>query len=230
MADQTNRSHALVPQDQPVPATLDANGFDPTEFEWRPVPRKPRADGWTPEVQQRFIQALAEQGTVRAACEQVDMSVASAYRLRHAPGAESFARAWAVALKGAAQRLGLARALERVAAAFLDQRVAPTDTPPADAPRAPPGSSPARPRSARSRDSHRCASASILHARRPTPRPPYVGRPSERYVPPGRDQGRSAMIPLIIGCRFASNDASTGAGPAASRWLTSPTPSHRCSA
>lgn len=102
MADESHRNHVPVATDGGVPATeppascraeLDANGFDPNEFEWRPVPRRPRADGWTPDVQRRFIQALAETGVVEQACRIVGMSVGSAYRLRHAPGAESFARA-----------------------------------------------------------------------------------------------------------------------------------------
>lgn len=95
-----------------VPATLDAHGFDPTEFEWRPVPRRPRADGWTPEVQQAFILALASTGTVERACREVNMSVGSAYKLRNAPGAESFAAAWTDTLRAAAERL-LDRCFER---------------------------------------------------------------------------------------------------------------------
>lgn len=113
MADQTP-TRAPVPSDgdghSPLtgPSTreeLDANGFDPGEFEWHPVPRRPRADGWTPDVQRAFIQALAETGTVEEACRIVEMSVGSAYRLRHAPGAESFALAWRGALTAAAERL-----------------------------------------------------------------------------------------------------------------------------
>ncbi len=94
---------------------LDANGFDPAEFEWRPVPRRPRTDGWTPDVQRAFIQALADTGMVEHAAREVDMSVQSAYRLRRAPGSESFARAWTAALVAAAERvqdLAFARAIE----------------------------------------------------------------------------------------------------------------------
>lgn len=98
-----------------APPAFDATTFDPNEFEWRPVPRRPRADGWTPEVQQAFIQALADTGMVEEAARAVDMSVQSAYRLRHAPGAESFARAWHAALAAAAERvldLAFARAIK----------------------------------------------------------------------------------------------------------------------
>jgi hypothetical protein len=87
------------------PAAIDANGFDPREFEWRPVPRRTRKDGWTPEAQQRFIEALARTGVVDQACEEVGLSVRSAYNLRNAAGGERFARAWSDVLARAADRL-----------------------------------------------------------------------------------------------------------------------------
>lgn len=87
------------------PALLDPNGFDPAEFEWRPVPRRPRKDGWTPEAQARFIEALARTGVVDQACEEVGLSVRSAYNLRNAAGGERFARAWSDVLARAADRL-----------------------------------------------------------------------------------------------------------------------------
>jgi hypothetical protein len=98
---------AVQAEDAPatLPAALDANGFDPTEFEWRPVPRRPRRDGWTPEAQQRFIEALGRTGVVDAACEEVGLSVRSAYNLRNAPGGERFARAWSAVLARAADRV-----------------------------------------------------------------------------------------------------------------------------
>lgn len=105
-----------APGDDPAPpAALDPHGFDPSEFEWRPVPRRPRADGWTPEVQRSFIEALADTGLVSAACETVDMSERSAYRLRNAPGSEGFRRAWQMATATAADRLvdvAFSRAIE----------------------------------------------------------------------------------------------------------------------
>ncbi|HEU0045487.1 hypothetical protein [Sphingomonas sp.] len=86
-------------------SVLDANGFDPAEFEWRPVPRRARKDGWTTEVQQAFIEALARTGIVEQACQEVNRSVQSAYTLRNARGGEGFARAWAAVLTRAADRL-----------------------------------------------------------------------------------------------------------------------------
>jgi hypothetical protein len=70
-----------------------------------PVPRQyERHDGWTPERQRGFIEALADTGSVEAACKAVDMSQAGAYNLRRQPGAESFRAAWTAALD-----LGIAR-------------------------------------------------------------------------------------------------------------------------
>ena len=106
-----------VDESEEYAPAIDDNGFDPSEFEWRPVPRRPRSDGWTPEVQRKFIQALADTGVVSAACREVDMSVASAYRLRNAPGSESLRRAWDAAIAAAADQLvdvAFSRALEGV--------------------------------------------------------------------------------------------------------------------
>ncbi|MEL7320310.1 MAG: hypothetical protein AAFN04_16930, partial [Pseudomonadota bacterium] len=49
-----------------------------------------RHDGWTEERQRAFIEALADTGSVHAACRAVDMSQGGAYYLRRQPGAESF--------------------------------------------------------------------------------------------------------------------------------------------
>lgn len=118
-------SHAAaLPGTQAPSPERDAHGFDPNDFEWRPVPRRPRADGWSPEVQARFVEALADTGLVSAACAAVDMSMGSAYRLRRAAGAESFARAWDAALDAAAdhlQALAFSRAIEGVDVPVFDR-------------------------------------------------------------------------------------------------------------
>jgi hypothetical protein len=93
-----------VPEGPAAPA-LDAHGFDPAEYRWVPVKRKPRADGWTPQRQVDFIIALAHTGCVEQAAHDVGMSARSCYRLRSAPGSESFAAAWDTALQHAARRL-----------------------------------------------------------------------------------------------------------------------------
>ena len=100
---------AEAPASQPP---LDANGFDPADYQWLPVKRKPRKDGWTPQRQQEFIGALAATGSVERAAMQVEMSPSSAFRLRRSPGAEQFSAAWDVALQHAARVL-LDTAFER---------------------------------------------------------------------------------------------------------------------
>jgi len=78
------QNHRRIPP--PVPA-------------FKPVPRqRDRQDGWTPERQQGFIEALADTGSVKHAVARVGMSPEGAYMLRRAPGAESFAQAWLAAL------------------------------------------------------------------------------------------------------------------------------------
>lgn len=89
----------------PTQPEIDAHGFDPADYQWIPVRRKPRKDGWTPQRQQDFIAALAETGCVEHAAIQVDMSPTSCYRLRRSPGGESFAAAWDLALQHASRRL-----------------------------------------------------------------------------------------------------------------------------
>lgn len=64
-----------------------------------PVPMaRARHDGWTPERQARFVEALAIMGVVSRAARAVGMTGQSAYLLRRRPGAQDFARAWDAAL------------------------------------------------------------------------------------------------------------------------------------
>jgi hypothetical protein len=74
--------------------------------DFAPVPRKHvRHDGWTPERQRAFIEALADTGSVSTACRMVNMASEGAYALRRQPGAEAFRRAWEAALDMGVQRL-----------------------------------------------------------------------------------------------------------------------------
>jgi hypothetical protein len=73
--------------------------------DFTPVPRKYRHDGWTPERQRAFIEALADCGSVTRAAAQVNIAQANAYALRRAPGAEEFRRAWDAALDFGVLRL-----------------------------------------------------------------------------------------------------------------------------
>ncbi|MEI4507103.1 hypothetical protein WBQ88_18350 [Sphingopyxis sp. CCNWLW253] len=91
---------------------LDAHGHDPAAYDWVPVLKKRRKDGWSPDKQRAFIEALADSGSVATAAQRVCMSESSAYRLRRAPGAEAFDRAWSAAIEAASKKL-LDAAFER---------------------------------------------------------------------------------------------------------------------
>lgn len=71
-----------------------------------PVPGCQRHDGWTPEAQVAFIEALAQSGCVTEACKAVGKSRQAAYRLRTDPRAASFRIAWERALAVAVRRIG----------------------------------------------------------------------------------------------------------------------------
>ena len=93
-------SHEADPNQSPALAPSDADGapppggYDPAEYRWVPVRRRPRTDGWTEEKMRRFIETLADTGQVSLAAKAVGMSRESAYKLRRAPHAAAFARAW----------------------------------------------------------------------------------------------------------------------------------------
>ena len=63
-------THRKDPAETRVPlAEMEAQGQPLPAFE--PVPRKFRHDGWTPERQKAFIEALADGGSVGRAVAQV---------------------------------------------------------------------------------------------------------------------------------------------------------------
>ena len=67
--------------------------------DFTPVPRQcKRHDGWTPERQRGFIEALADTGSVKAAAHAVNMTPEGAYLLRRHPQGKSFRKAWEAAL------------------------------------------------------------------------------------------------------------------------------------
>lgn len=87
----------------PPPPALAANdtddgappeAYDPADYRWVPVRRRPRYDGWTEEKQRRFIETLADTGLVSAAAKAVGMTRETAYRLRRSAHGAAFARAW----------------------------------------------------------------------------------------------------------------------------------------
>ncbi len=103
---------------------LDVHGFDPTAYEWIPVPRRARHDGWTEARQREFVEALADTGSVTAAANAVGMSVNACYALRRAPGAEQLAAAWDAAIHAGVRRLAdvaLERALNGVEEPVFDR-------------------------------------------------------------------------------------------------------------
>lgn len=81
-------------------------------LDFTPVRRRSRHDGWTEARQRAFIAALDQLGSVAHAARVVGMTKRSAYRLRDAAGAESFAAAWARAA-GFGQDEQLTHAIER---------------------------------------------------------------------------------------------------------------------
>lgn len=89
--------------DRDPDARADAAPERPFCFD--PVARRARHDGWPPQKQVAFIDALAECGCVTEACARVAMSPSSAYALRRSPDAASFAAAWEAALDYAISRL-----------------------------------------------------------------------------------------------------------------------------
>lgn len=71
-----------------------------------PVPRlKDRSNGWNPDVQRRFVEALADTGSVTSACRTVRRADHGAYQLRRHPEAAEFRRAWDAALDIAVRRI-----------------------------------------------------------------------------------------------------------------------------
>ena len=63
-----------------------------------PVPLRPRNDGWTPELQLRFVQLLAAGAKPGEAAASLGKNRQNAYALRRRPGADSFAAAWDAAI------------------------------------------------------------------------------------------------------------------------------------
>ncbi|HEY0311833.1 MAG TPA: hypothetical protein VGC56_05000 [Allosphingosinicella sp.] len=94
-----------------------AGGYDPADYRWVPVRRRPRYDGWTEEKQRRFIEVLADTGLVSAAAKAVGMTRETAYRLRRSAHGAAFARAWDMARHhagGLVEDIAFERAFEGV--------------------------------------------------------------------------------------------------------------------
>ncbi len=79
--------------------------FDLADYDWVPVRRKARRDGWTVAAQESFIGVLADTGSVTQAALEVNMSATSCYRLRRSADGRAFAAAWDAAVQTASLRL-----------------------------------------------------------------------------------------------------------------------------
>jgi hypothetical protein len=124
-ADPNPGPDASAPAAAPPPAlaasTEDGapppDGYDPADYRWVPVRRRPRTDGWTEEKQRRFIEILADTGLVSAAAKAVGMTRETAYRLRRSAHGAAFARAWDAARHhagGLVEDMAFERAFEGV--------------------------------------------------------------------------------------------------------------------
>jgi hypothetical protein len=105
----------LAPADPTEIGAPPPDGYDPAEYRWVPVRRRPRTDGWTEEKQRRFIEVLADTGLVSAAAKAVGMSREGANRLRRSAHGAAFARAWDAARQhagGGLEDVAFERAIE----------------------------------------------------------------------------------------------------------------------
>jgi hypothetical protein len=119
MNDIAPHSFEHAPDEQPDQPSAAAVSTPDTGF--RPVPVAARADGWTPERQRQFIEALADCGIVREAAARVGMSEQGAYQLRRRPDAAGFNQAWNAAVHLGVDRLH-STAFERAISGTVKRR------------------------------------------------------------------------------------------------------------
>jgi hypothetical protein len=128
----TNAPYPPEFQDPEIPAPLHSfegdpftpDTYNPADYRWVPVRRRPRYDGWTEEKQRRFIEVLADTGIVTAAAKAVGMSRESAARLRRSEHGAAFARAWDAARHHAGsvlEDIAFERAIEGVEQHIFDE-------------------------------------------------------------------------------------------------------------
>lgn len=99
---------------EPLEMLFDAEGFPVILFEPVPLLRR-RRKGWDENRQRAFIAMLARVPSPTRAAKMVGMSARSAYALLDKPGAESFAKAWDMAIDHGMWNLrgtSIARSLE----------------------------------------------------------------------------------------------------------------------
>lgn len=89
-------------------------------LDFEPVPRRPRSDGWHPEVQRAYVAALAVTGSERQACAVVERAQYGITQLRKARGNESFLAACDKAMEIWRERERVRRSDNLLAAAHGD--------------------------------------------------------------------------------------------------------------
>lgn len=87
------------------PASLVPMTGEAQAYPFNPVPVRYRRDGWTPEKQREFVEALADTGLVREAAARVGMTEQSVSRLRRRADARAFDLACEAASRPGARRL-----------------------------------------------------------------------------------------------------------------------------
>lgn len=103
MSDSPEPIPAADPANEPDPAHASDQAGETDPFD--PVPVRYRHDGWVPDRQLEFIEALSGCGCVDEAARGVGMSRNSAYALRRRPDAQAFRLAWDAAMNASVARL-----------------------------------------------------------------------------------------------------------------------------
>lgn len=108
-----------------IPPRPAGGSKEPPAFsDYVPVALRARHNGWTPDRQLDFIEALAASGCVTEAAKAVGLSTAAAYKLRARPDAQAFRLAWDAAVDFAMARLvdaALGRAIHGVPVPIFHQ-------------------------------------------------------------------------------------------------------------
>jgi hypothetical protein len=87
------------------PASLVPQSGEAGAYPFNPVPVRYRRDGWTPEKQREFVEALADTGLIREAAARVGMTEQSVSRLRRRADARAFDLACEAVIRPGARRL-----------------------------------------------------------------------------------------------------------------------------
>lgn len=114
--------HEATPSTEARSLLSDPAGADGAVPSFLPVPVRARHDGWTPERQRAFIEALAETMSPAAAARSVGMSEQGARALRRRSGAGGFSAAWTAALRTALRDQLASLAFDKVVNGTVERR------------------------------------------------------------------------------------------------------------